>query len=449
MPSLLEMTIRSYIWLGVFLYAVLFALNGENSISWYNALNVFTFACYALALWVSSNWAESHYTPRNLGLTIFGYSIVILTLYLLLSAYYTDNTFMFSEDDARLYEKASFSRYDMPISEWIPDMMRRNVEYGDWGAGVIFSLIVHIIPSKLFVNFCDVILNTISGLCLFKIGKGIMHCRYAYLAALAYSTSSYCFFFMGSFLKEIIFVFWVVLSLYFLYLYHQHDRLRYLVMAGLASLVVIFFRPPVTVFIWMAFMTMFFIKTKNGVFRGIGILAILVVFVAALGMIQDASEKYGNDGEAVVLYQKTNTFQKSVLYAGALIGPFPRLLLTDDEMDYKPIFGSGLLFKLLLFFAFWKGLWFAVRNKRTEVMPIYAFVLSEVFALFVAMDGLELRKSMPHVPFVVLAAFWFLSAFDNRIESEEEKALHHIQTMRQFKVCILIVIGAVLVWNLR
>ena len=358
---------------------------------------------------------------------------------------------MFSEEDARKYEKGCFSRLDIPFTEWIPDIIRRKVEYGDWGAGIILSLMVHIIPSKLFVNFCYVVLNTMTGICLFEIGKTIMHCRYAYLAALAYSISSYCFFFMGSFLKEIIFVFWVVLSIYFLYLYYQHNRLRYALLGGITSLVIIFFRPPVALFVWMAFIAMFFFKVKNGVFRSIAILVILVAFVSAFGMLKETSDKYANGGDLTESYEfkRTNSFQKAVLYAGSLIGPFPQLLQIGDDITYKPIFGSGLLFKLLLFFAFWKGLWYAVKKQRTEVIPIYAFVLSEVLALCVALDGLELRKSMPHMPFAILAAFWFLSAIDKCTESDESRSLQHLQTLRQFKVCIIIVLGAALVWNWR
>lgn len=451
MPSLLNTTIRAYICIGVFLYAILFVLKEDVNISWYNVLNLYTFGCYAFLLWGSSNWADCHYSCRNLVITIFVYSVFFLSLNLLLSEYYTDNTFMFSESDARLYEKGSFKLLEIPFSGWIPRMIKKNVEYADWGATFIMSFMLHIIPSKLFINVSYLCLNTISGIFLFKTGRIIMSSRYAYLAALTYSLSSYIFFFMGSFLKEIIMVTWVILSLFFLYLYYQHDRLRYAITGGIVSLVLIFFRPPVAVFIWISYITMFFLKTKNGVFRCIGIGVMLVFFVAAFGMLQDASQKYAHGGDITESYEykSTSGFQKAVLYAGAFIGPFPQLLQDDGEITYKPLFGAGLLFKLLLFFAFWKGLWYALKNKRMEAIPIYAFVLTEILGLSAALDGLELRKSMPHVPFAILLAFWYISAFDNSIESEETRASDRIQTMRQFSVCIVVVLCAALIWNWR
>ncbi len=449
MSYLLKFTIRTYIILGTILYVILFAYHAEESFSWYNALNVYSFICYAMMLWMSSNWSEDQYSYKNLGVTIFIYSVIFVTMYLTISDYYRGNTFIFSESDARLYEKWSFSLLETPFSEWIPSLTKKKIAYDDWGAPIAMALFLSILPSKIFINFCYILINTANGFLLFKIGKVIMSSRYAYIASLSYSISSYSLFFVGSFLKEIIMVFFVVASFYFLYMYFLHKNFHYMVIGGTVSLIVIFFRPPVALFIWLSYLLLFFLESKNSVIRYFVIFIALIAFVAALGLIQESSEKYANGGNVMESYSytSTSTFQKLVIYVGTFIGPFPQLLQFDENITYKPLFGAGLLFKLLLFFAYWKGLWYALKSKHTIILPMYLFAVTEMLGLCLALDGIELRKVLPHVPLVILSAFWYLSVFDEGLESIGTNISEKIRTKKQFSLCVLIVICAVFVWN--
>jgi hypothetical protein len=81
------------------------------------------------------------------------------------------------------------------------------------------------------------------------------------------------------------------------------------------------------------------------------------------------------------------------------------------------------------------------------MVPIYAFVVLEIFGLSVALDGLELRKAMPHVPLSILASFWFLSFSDKRLENEDRVSSFTVWTKRQFAATVLVAFGAALVWN--
>jgi hypothetical protein len=215
------------------------------------------------------------------------------------------------------------------------------------------------------------------------------------------------------------------------------------------SIAIVFFRPPVALFMWVSYMLLFLLRAKKGVFRSLAIFLMVVAAVGAFGLIQYTSSRYVGEGDVTETYQYMNTsaFQKVVLYAGAFIGPFPALLQVDNVITYKPLFGAGLLFKLLLFFAFWKGFWYVVRHKYVEMVPIYAFVVLEIFGLSVALDGLELRKAMPHVPLSILASFWFLSFSDKRLENEDRVSSFTVWTKRQFAATVLVAFGAALVWN--
>lgn len=450
MFSLLDNTIRWYIVIGVFLYAILFAYYGSDCISWYNALNIYIFASYALILWKSNKLADANFTCKNLGIMVFAYSTVFVILSLLLSDYYSDNTFIFSDSDAMQYYNYSSALLERSHEKWIPYLVDKRWFYDDWGAPIAYTLMFHIAHSKLFVNFCYILLNTIGSICLFKIGKVIMCVRYAYIAALSYAISSYSIFFMGSFLKEEMLVFLVVAGMYMLYMYIQHNKKGYLFMGGLISFAVIFFRPPVALFIWVSYMIYFLLKAKKGIFRSLAILVTILAAVAAFGIIQLSAERYAHGGDVTESEEFVNTsaFQKIVLYAGAFIGPFPQLLQYDENYTYKPLFGAGLLFKLFLPLAFWMGFLKSVRHKYTEVIPLFAFIILEILGLSVALDGLELRKSMPHVPLYILTAFWFLSMIDTGVEKGEISCFRDIWVTRQFALVVCVAFGAALVWNI-
>lgn len=449
MTTLLSSTIRIYSIIALFLYIILFAYHGDICISWYNALNIFTLFTFALVLWMSNRWAEVHFTCKNLGITTFVYSLIFVGLYLLMSDYYSGNTFLFSEADARAYYNFSTSFLEKAWEEWIPFLKNHGWDFEDWGAPVALTMMLHFIPSKLFVNFCYIIMNTTGALCLFKMGKTIMTTRYAYLGALTYAISSYTLFFMGSFLKEEMLVFIVILSYFMLYMYMKHGRMEYLIGGGAISFLVVFFRPPIILFIGMSYMMMLFFKTKNGALRYFVIFIVVIASIAAIGIIQYSADKYANGGDFTEQYYFVNTslFQKVVLYAGAFIGPFPYLLQTDEEITLKSIYGAGLLFKFLLAYAFWKGLWHAARHKHMEVIPIYIFVVLEMLGLSISLDGLELRKAMPHVPFFVLTAFWYLDQLDNETDETVTSSSSYIWSRKLYYVCMFIVFIAVSVWN--
>ena len=191
---------RFYILIGILLYAILF-IYWRDSISFFNTVNVFVFASYAFILSFCLNKDESFYTNRNLIAITFLYSITFVILYMQLSDYYIGNTFIFSESDARYYERYSFIMKDLSFSDAL-EYISRYWGYDDWGAPMFMALMLKIVPSKLFVNFCYIVMNTIGAYCLFYIGKSIMSKQYAFIGTLSYAISSYSIFFMSCFWKE-------------------------------------------------------------------------------------------------------------------------------------------------------------------------------------------------------------------------------------------------------
>ena len=449
MTSLLDKTIRAYIGLGVILYAILF-ICWENSISWYNTLNVFTFATYAFLLWTSTNRPEEYYTSKRLAITVFMYSVIFVVLYMMMSDYYTGDTFLFSESDARAYEKYSFTLLDLPVDKWTSFLEKRGWGFDDWGAPISQSLALHLLPFKLFVNFCYIMLNTAGSVLLFKIGRQIMMRSYAYIASLTYAIASYSIFFMGSYLKEEIMVFLLIATMYELYRYRETHRNKYLIIGGLISLLLLFFRIPVALFVWVAYGTLLLLGSKGKVKLLLMIIIGFVVVLLALGLIMDSALRYANDGDISesYYYMTYSQSQKIVLYIAALIGPFPQLLQTGDALTSKSIFGAGVLLKLLLAYPFWKGGILCLRTKAESLYPIYVFCLLEMLALGLVLDSLELRKGMPHIPLFILAAFWYMSRFDEDADEQFQMSPYYKKVNLEIKIWVSTVFFMTIVWNL-
>ena len=292
-------------------------------------------------------------------------------------------------------------------------------------------------------------MNTIGAYCLFYIGKSIMSKQYAFICTLSYAISSYSIFFMSCFLKEETMIFLVITSMYFLYRYRETKNLMFIVFGGFLSLLIVFFRPPVAIFVWIAYSTLLLFGNKSNVIRGGFIIIGLSIFALAANMVQYSADRYAHGGEITTSYMFTTTslFQKIILYTGAFIGPFPQLLQTTQALTYKSLFGAGLLFKFLLFFPFWKGFIYAIKSKSYDVYPLFMFALLEIVGLSIALDGLELRKAMPHIPLFILAAFWFMDKYDEDADDAVQNTPYYIWTQREFNICIVMVLVATIAWN--
>lgn len=439
---------RLYLLIGIMLYTLLIGYWSGNVFNYahYNILNILTFCSFIFTIWNNTNKPESYYSEYKIVAIVFLYSIVFVSLYMMMSDYYTDNTFIFSEADARNYERTSFAIKDMSFLEAIRYIViARGWTYEDWGAPMFMGFILKLIPSKLFLNFVYVGLNTLGALFLFRIGKFIMSVQYAFLATLAYAISSYSVFFMGVFLKEQIMVFLVITSLYLLYEYWENKHMYFLVLGGVLSSLLFFFRPAITVFVWISYAVMMMSGTKSNVVK----LSFIIVGIGVLGLTYSAmmqsAERFDDASKYV-----NSTFSeatKIVVYLGGLVGPFPAIFQTQEIITYKPLFGSGLLYKFLLFFPFWKGFVYCLKSRSLEVLPLFSFVVVEILSLYFVLDTLELRKSMPHVPLFILAAFWYMDKYDDDADEDVQQTPYYVWSRRQLFFCAFLVFAMSLVWN--
>ncbi|MES2590515.1 MAG: hypothetical protein V4608_01435 [Bacteroidota bacterium] len=177
---------------------------------------------------------------------------------------------------------------------------------------------------------------------------------------------------------------------------------------------------------------------------------ILVFFLYSyIGMV---SEKYllGGTEEMLAIKEATGMvkqgsvqFTYAVNILASLIGPLPTILPTKPVLS---LFSIGLIYRVLISTAFWFGIYYTIKNKTVLMYPLFLFIFMEMLSLTFILEGLELRKSLPHIPFVFIFSFWFLDYYDKKIITHK-RTRHRIKNVWQISSVLFFMI--IMYWNYR
>lgn len=391
-----------------------------------------------------ANHEEMTSSPKVLFLTVFVYSLALGGIFMSISDYFAGDTFMLSKGDAMAYYKESMKVSQMGYIEGAKHLMSHH-DYDDWGSYFFDSFMMSLIRDKLFLNFAYMLLGACASVFLFKIGRNYMPDIYAFLAGLAYGTSSYMIFFHCSFLKESLFVFLVIAAMYNANQFIRENRQGALAAALLCLVCILFFRPVVAAFEIAGLSVYYGIKLKG---RAISLFLYMmgaVILAVSMKSLQDISNTYTADGDIdrLIAYsgrdEYSGGFNYFVCFFGAFLGPFPTLF-SKIVMNPSPIqfYGAGLTHKLFLAIPLWIGVFFAIKKWVIELFPLIVFCLMEMFATAYICDSLELRKVLLHVPFTYILAFYGLSHLSNNMTS----------TKIAYVFTYIFPIGVLFLWNL-
>ncbi len=382
------------------------------------------------------------YSGKVLFFVVLFYSIILGTIFMLLSYFYDGDTFMFSKNDAMLYYKGSIRASDVGFLQNM-DIITKKYEFEDWGSFFFDSLLMSIIPNKLFLNFAYMLSGAISAVLLFRIGSHYMPNAYAFVGALAYGTSSFLILFHCTFLKESLFVTIIICTMYnFCRFINKESRYALFGLIFFVS-ILFFFRPAVAAFIIMSY-SVFFAKKNHGNASSLFLyLGIFIVLIIAMQSIMNMADRYTSSSE-VKLSESGNDkaysggFNTFVNIFGGFFGPFPTFFTKKSELPSTiQFYASGLSYRLFFILPFFTGIYFIVKNKVLELFPIVIFILVEMLATGMIVASLELRKVMPHIPFTYIVSFYGLSKWqENNLSRRIPESL--IYTLA---------IGILILWN--
>ena len=398
--------------------------------------------------------SEIYFTKGRLGYIIFFYSLFYVFLNKVLSYYYRENFFVFSEVDAVGYHEGAIVMASQSFMESI-DYAKETwgVQKISIGPFIIISTLYRLIESNLLLTILYIFVGLITSFSIFRIAKNFMSAKYSFLCALTYSTSSFVIWFHSSGLKESFMVMLILLFFDFYYRYHRFKRIKYLLLAIVFLLSITLFRPAVMFLCGGALIisVLLTIKKKKIAFL-ILLSAVIILIIATYSYLDTIVITYlggdinqliaGREEEGMVKGSLPFTYAVNVL--SSLAGPLPTVLPNTKQM--LSLFSIGLIYRVFMTAAFVLGIFYCIREKITLMYPILCFMLMEMLSLTIILEALELRKSLPHFPFIYIIAFWFLDyydkkAIDSRVERRRIKYLFNISFALFFTLIVY--------WNYR
>lgn len=274
------------------------------------------------------------------------------------------------------------------------------------------------------------LIGAITAVLLYRIGKYFMPESYAFLSALAYSTSSYVIMFHCTFLKESMFVFLVVCVIYFFNKSISDGDHKALLAVFVFIILILFYRPPLIAFLLVAIGTYYAITQRGKAVSVFLYGMIAVALVASLAFMQSQMDHYTEGGNTDELLAENGSqnysggFNYFVGWFVSFFGPFPTLFplvsLGPRNMNF---YGAGLVHKLFMALPLWIGVFYAVKRFNLQIIPLLVFTLVEMAATGFIMASFELRKVLLHVPFTYIITFYGIYQFENSEVSEGNKRL--------------------------
>ncbi len=433
--------------IGVLTFGLLALLSKGRAFSAITPFTIFAFVTQiAMIIWFSRN-ERIYYSEKTLFILVLIYSILLGGLIISMSYFfYGGEKFLFEDPDALFYYKEGLKTKYLGFIE-NANRMLSTYEFDDCGALLFNNFMLSIIPSSFFVNFVHLVIGAITAVLLFRIGRYIMPDKYAFLSALAYSTSSYIMMFHCTLLKESLFVFFVTCTMYFFYKSIADGNHVALLGVFVFLTINISFRPAVVLFLAVAFFAYYAIA-KRGSAISIFLYGIIAVsLVASLAFMQSQVDHYTEGGDSEMLLAENGSgnysggFNFFVGWFSALFGPFPTLFpAVSSGLRNINFYGAGLTYKLFLVVPLWTGIYYVIKRFDILMVPIVIFVLTEMAATGFIMASFELRKVLLHIPFTYIVVFYGLYHFEKSKVNQSYKCLFEF-------VGSVLAIGILLLWN--
>ncbi len=440
---------RVYLLASIFLFLV-FSLKITTEFLYVNIFAFMSFIVYFLMLKLNVSMPIKSYSNRVAVIVI--YTALAIFMQNFISYFYNNDYFMFSNTDAMLYHTKAIRMVEMESLSSAVKYYLQDMGTDDLGMVLVLYPLYKLVESNIILNLFYLFVNLITAYSIFKIANNFMSQKYAFLSSVAYSLSSFVLFFHCTGLKESFMVMLTILSFDFYYRFINSKNILYLILSLIFISAIMLFRPAISVFIVTAIGLSILIsgETKKGI-KIIAFLIFIVIFAVAGDSIMAEIDDYTSGGIDGLIYARTIQgsiinglpFTYAVNTLSQVIGPMPTII------SYKKVltmfYTSGLIYRVLLSFPFWLGIFYIYKQRIYNLYPLTLFIIFEMFGLVFLIDGLELRKAMPHIPMVFIVAFWFLDKYDRGlIQMEREK---RFQTF--FYISMLILVILILYWNFR
>jgi hypothetical protein len=439
-----------YLGISVIIYLMLLSSVDHNYFAIYS-FNLFIVLSYYLFINATIFNSEKWYTQNRLLRLIFIYGLFSVIAYNSISYIYNNNFWVFSEADAIVYHNESIRLATQTPLLGIIEFLK-HYSYEDLGMVLVVSTIYRVFESNLLINGLFLILSVFTGLGIFKIGLELMPKRYAFTCAFIFSTSSAFQWYSSSGLKESLMIFFITYGFLQYYRLMKYRRNRHLVLMALSLIPLMLFRPAILFLILGSILIGNLMKQKRTKMN----IIIITIFFLGLSItspyLAAIYDTFLGGGMSSVIYSKqvagmvigSVQFTYLVNILAALIGPLPTLI--PNTKTVLSFFAPGLIYKTLLSIPFLLGVYYIFKKKISLYYPIAIFTLLQMFSLVLIMEGLELRKSITHFPFIYLIAFGYIGLYSGPNQLNRARVIWFKSFLSVSFLAIILIIS---VWNFR
>jgi len=446
---MLKVILNRYLLFGLLLNLVLILSLNIDYIYIY-IFNIFSILIYYFVLNSQLSKPSTYYQSKNLIFNVSLYSIIFVILFNVISYFYNQNFFVFSEADAVTYHLSALDMSKDSLQAGIARYFFYGNTFDDLGAVLFITILYKIMASNLFVNLIYLFSGVLASFYMFRIGRKFMSHKYAFIAAFAYSVSSFVLWFHASGLKESILIFFIILSYDQYYEFIAKKKIINIVLLSSSLILITLFRPAISILILISIFFSYFVSKK----KSLGLIVLLFIFIIfTYSYVQILLLKFiGQDlnsllerkeFEGMIIISLPFTIVTNIL--ASLIGPFPTIIPNSSKVILS-FYSVGLILKVLFSTVFWIGVYFAFKRRFFKLYPLIFFLIFEAFSLTFILEGLELRKSLPHFFIFYLVAFWFLD-YLNKEDSFLLVTKKKVVKLAKFSFFISFIL--IIIWNLR
>jgi hypothetical protein len=408
--------------------------------------NLCLFFSYYVTIKYTESKGDRFYNQETLLIIVCSYLLFGIIFMNILSYHVNSNFFVFSENDALVYNDWGKVFNQVGFQNGIKDFLRLH-SFEDLGMVIVVSILYQFFESNLILNGLFFVLGILSAKNLFILGRHFMSAKYAFLSSLTFSCASFMVWYNSSGLKESFLIYLCILLFERYYAFRKRKKTHYIFQILLIVFSIAFFRPVLSGFFLFSIGMAYLIENIRNV-KGV-FMAIIVIGVGALGFtfILAIYNKYTAGGNITYLlavreHQGVVIGSIGFTYAVNVLAQFfgPLATFSPAKAELLSFYAPGLFYRILLSIPFWIGA-IMVFSKRVKLLyPILFFIFMEMFSLILIMEGLELRKALIHIPFVFIIAFYFLS---------NQSFLKKTWKKEIAGIGILILILLLFIWNFR
>lgn len=436
--------------IGLLTIGILAALSSGRALSEVTPVTLFAYITQlSLLFWFSKSEDNTLFSEKTLFITVLVYGFILGAIISFVFYFCRDKTIQFDDPDALFYFVEGVKSDDYGFLKNAKRIITL-YDADDWSALLFSAFLMSIIPSSFFMNVIHVLTGAISSVMLYRMGQHFMPKNYAYLASLAYGTSSYLILFHSTYLKESVFTFFVIASMYYFYRSVADGMHKSLFGVAICLLVITFYRPAVTAFLVMSFVSYYAVAKRGSAISFFLYLTMALGLAISVAFLQSQVDTYTAGGNEAALLEENGSanysggFNYFVAWFSSLFGPFPTLFPVESTgLVPMNFYGAGLTYKLFLIFPMWLGVFWAVKRFNVLMIPLVIFFLIEMAAAAYVLASFELRKIILHVPCTFILSFYGLSLLEKDKNKISEGFMHLLRI-----AIYTFPIGVLILWNL-